>query len=70
MIYAFFPKFFFSSKGKVFNVSPKDVGWNGGPMGGSFKKKKKKEEEGENQFFGQICWEVLCASLRVIIILA
>ena len=33
-------------------------------------KKKKKEEEGENQFFGQICWEVLCASLRVIIILA
>lgn len=33
-------------------------------------KKKKRGEGGKNQLFGQICWEVLHASLRLIIILA
>jgi len=69
MIYSFFQSFSFLPKGR-FSVFPWSfVGWNGDLMGGFFKKKKKRRR-GKNQFFGQICWEVLCASLTFIIILA
>lgn len=71
VIYGFFQSFSSPPKGR-FSVFPWSfVGWNGDPMGGFLKKKKKRGGEGgKYQFFGQICWEVLRASLRLIIILA